>query len=98
MGRSTVSRSSVSLGCLKTNFKKLTNNQEYEPVSYIMSLQLFFSNSILCSLSIILLLRFVTVVVSRKIINKASVVTSFSNLLYYDVIKGRKRTYIAHAT
>ena len=34
------------LGCLKTNFKKLTNDQEYEPVPYIMISQLFFSNSI----------------------------------------------------
>ena len=32
--------------CLKPNFKKLTNNQEYEPVPYIMISQLFFSNSI----------------------------------------------------
>ena len=50
VGRSTVSRSSDSLGSLKTNFKKLTNNQEYEPVPYIMISQLFFSNNILYSL------------------------------------------------
>ena len=36
VGHSTVGRSSDSLGCLKTNFKKLTNDQEYEPVPYIM--------------------------------------------------------------
>ena len=46
MGRSTVGRSSDSLGYLETNFKKLTNGQEYEPVPCIMILQLFFSNSI----------------------------------------------------
>ena len=46
MGRSTVSRPSDSLGCLKTNFKKSTNDQEYEPVPHTMNLQLFFSNSI----------------------------------------------------
>ena len=34
----------------------------------------------------------------RKIINKASVVTSFPNLQYYDVIKSRKITGIAYAT
>ena len=44
--RSTVGRSSNLLGCLKTNFKKLTNDQEYEPVPYVMVSQLFFSNSI----------------------------------------------------
>ena len=32
VGRSTVVRSSDSLGYLKPNFKKLTNDQEYEPV------------------------------------------------------------------
>ena len=41
-----VGRSSDSLGCLKTNFKKLTNDQEYEPAPYMIILQLFFSNSI----------------------------------------------------
>ena len=46
VGRSTVGRCSDSLNCLKTNFKKLTNDQEYEPVPYIMISQLFFSNSI----------------------------------------------------
>ena len=37
---------SDSLGWFKTNFKKLTNDQEYEPVPYIMISQLFFRNSI----------------------------------------------------
>ena len=46
VGRLTVARFSDSLGCLKTNFKKLTNDQEYEPVSYIMISQLFFSKNI----------------------------------------------------
>ena len=50
MDRSTVGRSSDSLGCLKTNFKKLTNDQEYQPVPYIMISQLFFSNSIFVEL------------------------------------------------
>ena len=46
VGCSTLGRSSNSLGCLKTNFKKLTNDQEYKSVPYIMILQLFFSKSI----------------------------------------------------
>ena len=36
VGRLTVGRSSDSLGCFKTKFKKLTNDQEYEPIPYIM--------------------------------------------------------------
>ena len=46
IGSFPVARSGDSLGFHKTNFKKLTKNQEYEPVPYIMILQLFFSNSI----------------------------------------------------
>ena len=61
MGRSTVGRSIDSLGCLKTNFKKLTNDQQYKPVSYIMIRNYFSVTAFLSSLSIIFLLSFVTV-------------------------------------
>ena len=60
VGRSTVGRASDSLGCLKTNFKKLTNDKEYEPVPYIMISQSFSVTVFLYSLSIISLLWFVT--------------------------------------
>ena len=41
MGRLTVGQCSDSLGCLETNLKKLTIDQEYEPLPYIIILQLY---------------------------------------------------------